>query len=530
MKKISLFCILFLFSFSVFSQEIIEMPDVSTTISGSEQELLEDSLPDFSDILPVEEELLPQLETNLPKVESEQEAKSTQDSSFEDFTYFEGKIGGGFPNLFLGDFALSRSEKNNYFNFEFFHETINGYGLNESSKGFFNNETNLNLDGTINFSKNFNLDFFGEYSIYQFGLQSLSPVFYSTNLQQGNLDLTTNFVCSDSLQLYGKIDTEYSSWFASFIPSSENSNLQADILRFAFAPRLGLSGNAGIFTCYFEGGYDLYTSTGNLDLIVHRGDLLYYMDFRFGDFLLSSDVGLVFVDKKTFVPFSVGLEYSGKVEFSLLGGLKSFSTDVFELEKNPILFDDIKVTEQNMWFANLDFMFPLGNFMENNIKVNFALPAWESKIILPDYSKVDEKTGLYLTSEFSFPILTSEYDLLFYFEKSQLNLSWNAWWLDLPENLGIPPHEFSVQYSFVPAKNNWGFSLWASMNILGNREILGDLIPDTGLSVYIRSEKSFKFTFELDDMVKLFTGTERTLYGNYSQKSGSASIFVSFYL
>ena len=241
-------------------------------------------------------------------------------------------------------------------------------------------------------------------------------------------------------------------------------------------------------------------------------------------------MGLVFVDKKTFVPFSVGLEYSGKVEFSLLGGLKSFSTDVFELEKNPILFDDIKVTEQNMWFANLDFMFPLGNFMENNIKVNFALPAWDSKIILPDYSKVDEKTGLYLTNEFSFPILTSEYDLLFYFEKSQLNLSWNAWWLDLPENLGIPPHEFSVQYSFVPTKNNWGFSLWASMNILGNREILGDLIPDTGLSFYIRSEKSFKFTFELDDMVKLFTGTERTLYGNYSQKSGSASIFVSFYL
>ena len=85
MKKNFIFCILFLFSFSVFSQEIIEMPDVSTTISGSEQELLEDSLPDFSDILPVEEELLPELETNLPSVESEQEAKSTQDSSFEVF-------------------------------------------------------------------------------------------------------------------------------------------------------------------------------------------------------------------------------------------------------------------------------------------------------------------------------------------------------------------------------------------------------------------------------------------------------------
>ncbi len=530
MKKNFLFCILFLISLSVFSQEIIEMPDVSTTISGSEQELLEESLPDFSDILPVEEELLPQLETNLPKVESEQEAKSTQDSSFEDFTYFEGKIGGGFPNLFLGDFALSRSEKNNYFNFEFFHETINGYGSKKSSNGFFNNETNLNLDGTINFSQNFNLDFFGEYAIYQFGLQSLSPVFYSTNLQQGKINLTSNFICSDGLQLYGKIDTEYSSWFASFIPSSENSDLQADILRFAFAPRLGLAGNAGIFTCYFEGGYDLYTSTGNLDSIVHRGDLLYYMDFRFGDFLLSSDVGLVFVDKKTYVPFSVGLEFSKTVEFSILGGMKSYSTDVFELEKNPVLFDDIKVTEQNMWFANLDFMFPLGNFMENNIKVDFALPAGESKIILPNYSKVDEKTGLYSATEFDFTMLSTEYSMLFYFDKSQLNMSWNAFWLDLPENLGIPSQQISVLYSFVPTKNNWGFSLWASMNLGGNREILGDILPNSGLSFYIRSEKSFKFTFELDDVVKLFTGTERTLYGSYVKKSGSASIFVSFYL
>ena len=92
MKKNFLFCILFLFSLSVFSQEIIEMPDVTTIISGSEQELLEDSLPDFSDILPVEEELLPQLESNLPKVESEQDAKFSQDFYFEDFTYFEGKI------------------------------------------------------------------------------------------------------------------------------------------------------------------------------------------------------------------------------------------------------------------------------------------------------------------------------------------------------------------------------------------------------------------------------------------------------
>jgi hypothetical protein len=68
------------------------------------------------------------------------------------------------------------------------------------------------------------------------------------------------------------------------------------------------------------------------------------------------------------------------------------------------------------------------------------------------------------------------------------------------------------------------------MNFGGNREILGDIIPDTGLSVYVRSAKSFKFSFELNDMIKLFTGTERTMYGSFTKNSPSASIFVSFYL
>ena len=62
--------------------------------------------------------------------------------------------------------------------------------------------------------------------------------------------------------------------------------------RLNVSPRLGLAGNSGIFTCFFEGGYDLNTSKGTLDSILHRGELLYHMDFRFGDFLLKSDVGL----------------------------------------------------------------------------------------------------------------------------------------------------------------------------------------------------------------------------------------------
>lgn len=530
MKKFFLFLIFIFTSTILFSQEVIEMQDVSTTITNSNQQLEENSLPDFKDILPIPEELLPELETQLPNVETEQDATSNIEENSEDFIYFEGQIGGGFPSLFMGDFSLSHSDKNNYFNFDFFHETINGFGLQESNKGFFKNDTNLKVDGTVNFNQNLSLDYLGDYTNYQFGLQNLSPNFYSTNLQQGNIKLNLDFLCSDSLQLYGNFDSGFSSWFASYVPSQENLELKSDVLRFELSPRLGLLGNAGIFSCLFEGGYDLFSSKGTVDSILHRGNLLYYMDFTFEKLKLISDIGLVFVNKEIFVPFSVGLDYIGKVEFSLLGGMRSFSTDVFYLEQNPIIYDDVQVSEQTQWFANFDFMFPVGEFCQNNISLDFSMPTGKNNLILPDYSKLNEQTGLYGFSEFNLPILTSEYSILFYFENSQIDLSWNAWWLELPENLGIAPHEFSLLYSFVPTKNNWGFSVWSSMNFGGNREILGDIIPDVGLSFYVRSAKSFKFSFELNDMIKLFTGTQRTLYGDYIKNSPSASVFVSFNL
>lgn len=530
MKKNFLLIILIFESMFLFSQEIIEIQDVSTTISGTEQQLEENSLPDFKDILPVAEELLPELENQLPNVESEQNVELYSDENYDDFTYFEGQIGGGFPSLFMGDFALSRSEKNNYFNFDFFHETINGFGLQESNKGFFRNNTNLKVDGTINFNQVFCLDFLGDYTNHQFGLQNLSPVFYSTNLQQGKIGINLDFTCSDNLQLYGNIASVFSSWYASYVPSQENIDLKSDIFRFNFSPRLGIAGNAGIFTCYFEGGYDLFSSKGTVDSMLHRGDLLYYMDFSFGNIKLTSDMGLVFVNKDIFVPFSIGFDFSKIVEISLLGGMRSFSENVFYLEQNPIIYNDIQVSEQTQWFATFDFMFPLGEFCQNNINLDFSMPTGENNLLLPDYSTLNEETGLYGFSEFNLPILTSEYSILFYFEKSQIDLSWNAWWLNLPENFGIAPHEVSLLYSFVPTKNNWGFSVWSSMNFGGNRDILGDIIPDAGLSFYVRSAKSFKFSFELNDMVKLFTGTQRTLYGSYVKNSPSASIFVSFNL
>ena len=95
-----------------------------------------------------------------------------------------------------------------------------------------------------------------------------------------------------------------------------------------------------------------------------------------------------------------------------------------------------------------------GEVCQNNINLEFGMPSGKNSLMLPDYSKVNEKTGLYGFSEFNLPMLTSEYSILFYFENSQIDLSWDAWWLELPENLGIARHQVSLLYSFLPTKNN----------------------------------------------------------------------------
>ena len=70
--KRNIFFILGIFLlFPLFSQEIIELQDVTTTVTGAQQNLEESSLPDFTEILPIPEEMLPQLETNLPEIELE---------------------------------------------------------------------------------------------------------------------------------------------------------------------------------------------------------------------------------------------------------------------------------------------------------------------------------------------------------------------------------------------------------------------------------------------------------------------------
>ena len=86
MKRNIIFILGIFLLFPLFSQEIIELQDVTTTVTGAQQNLEESSLPDFTEILPIPEEMLPQLETNLPEIELEKEQITSSEENFDDYT------------------------------------------------------------------------------------------------------------------------------------------------------------------------------------------------------------------------------------------------------------------------------------------------------------------------------------------------------------------------------------------------------------------------------------------------------------
>ena len=160
--------------------------------------------------------------------------------------------------------------------------------------------------------------------------------------------------------------------------------------------------------------------------------------------------------------------------------------------------------------------------------MEFAQTAFENGILVANYSSVDSTTGLYTVENFCGTRLNSEYQFDLIFPSSELSILWQAWWLDYPS--AICPHVIVVDYSFSTLDSRYGFSVWAKMGFGGDRTILGDVLPDLGSSFFFRASDAFKFSIVLEDMIKLFTLSDRTLYGNYIKRSGSVSLFVSFYL
>ena len=108
---------------NLFAQSI-ELPEVTTVISGETEKAGQDTLPDFSDVLKLPkgsggvEPLLPEVETGATT-----EVAAGKTKPVEKSVYAEGLLGGGYPAFFTGNISVARTTGASPFKFSFEHDS-----------------------------------------------------------------------------------------------------------------------------------------------------------------------------------------------------------------------------------------------------------------------------------------------------------------------------------------------------------------------------------------------------------------------
>ena len=99
-------------------EEQIQLPEITTTISGDTVVAGKDAVPDFSRVVPAAG-----MEKNImPKLPGERISSGSEEEPVADFffgekknVYAQGILGGGFPGDFIGDFSVYKTSSSNPF-------------------------------------------------------------------------------------------------------------------------------------------------------------------------------------------------------------------------------------------------------------------------------------------------------------------------------------------------------------------------------------------------------------------------------
>ncbi|MBP7479627.1 MAG: hypothetical protein KA785_04200, partial [Spirochaetaceae bacterium] len=102
-----------------------------------------------------------------------------------------------------------------------------------------------------------------------------------------------------------------------------------------------------------------------------------------------------------------------------------------------------------------------------------------------------------------------------------LALGWRSSWLDASV---VDQRQLIYVSTFITSKES---KLRSRAEI--EFEPMRDLVPDISLGAYYSVTPSFSLALEIEDVVKLVTGTDRIIAYPYTSRSGSALITAKFY-
>lgn len=528
-KKYFFSLILFFLSFNFYSQNSsqIELPEVTTIISTETLTVDEKSVPNFSDILEISENS-GSVTIKLPKINESENNEINFDKKTEEKTIFvEGKVLGGFPNLFLTDFSIFEQKENSPMKIHLNYKNHSGYNFHSLNDAFFDTNVNFDFEKKIE-NKNFIWNFLGSYNFLENGLQNLAENIHSTN--QNEIFVKIDFLSN----LPYKNHLGFNFYFQNYMRYSDitNSTNFEELIKksnyFSFSPDIFYFWENYNFYFKFNAKYDFdffkkIYSRGQADL-----------DFSWkNDFIkVFSKVGFIAgtnVNSNFVIPFSIGSNFlipisfsNRKIEFSFEGGLSSQKTNLSDYEKMYKFSVFRKMPSENSnWYGKIKFILPLKNAFSINLNAIYNQTYLQNGNWIPVYESSNLSNGFYGYEQKNQKIFASSLGFSYFYKIFSFSVNWKSNWLEIPilENA----QELNLNFSVIDEKDKWGTELNCDFIFTGDEKT-----PFISLNGFFKLKDSIKLVFESEDLINLFSRKTRKFAGQYCSNGGNASFGVNF--
>jgi hypothetical protein len=514
--------------------EQISLPDVSTKLDLEKQNIEDEAIPDFTQILPdsaTNSDDLPVLQDGTDAdIALESIAQKTDDVEIPP-VYLEGLIGGGYPGIFIGNFNVYQTAGDNPFSVLFSHEAINGYGQHEASEGFNNSETSLIGSKILKISDKVIFDATAEYNTSTWGLQSQSDYFYNMSRQfvGGEGTLTTQF--NDIFSLQAGTEASYVNRFAGFAGDIDTTTetIYTGPKLITFSPSLKGIIEKNKLYLDFGGAYkfvSLDSSVDENDGYLQHGQVDTSISYAFSEMVkANAGVGGSYSNNATTtmtVPFYMGIDIDDSfLTLKLKGGMSSNQTDISSLqEKYPYVHFEHVPTEESNWFGTLDVHVPVVQTFATNLTVDFSKTAFGNECLCPDYSEEDA-SGMYSSVYRDMTVLNSKLSFSMQLGSVGVDAGWNAKWIDKIDDEN--EHEVFGNISYTTKNGKGGAQLTMVQSIIDTD------IPDVGCSAFYHVAQPFQVELSVEDIIMLFTGDDRLIAGDYCGQGGSVSLLMKLF-
>ena len=528
--------------------EEIELPDVTTVISGGALTAGKDSVPDYKKILPDKNTLtveLPQMQA----VENEKipESENLFAKEGEKDVYAEGKIGGGFPFSFTGDFSIFRATGNSPFELSFNHESYENFAGEKAADGYFLRQTGIALEQK-HFTEKAGYDFSLWYKNEDRGLQSLSKSFTDYLNNDAGAKLSADWDLNKGWYIRAKanasIYNRYGIQFENGVECSNSWEESAEV--FALSPEITFGWKKRGFDLSFASEYKTQLNLKDTDTLekapeassaeaVHRGrfglNFAWANDFVSVHAEAAAVIGNSTGKQNVIVPFCGGVSLlvpnsisSRKIIISAEGGLDSKLEYAGNLEKlNPFAVLYCLPSEQTDWYGSALVSLPVKERFTLNLAGEYRKTAFENGVWQADYSSSPLASGFYCIAQTERTDFNTDLNFAFDFDFVKFNGGWKAYWLDTPSFAEKQSFNFGVNFEGKDSKWNAGAAL---------TEFLGDdadKVPVINADISVKCGKSIRLALETTDVIKLVTAkTRQFVRSQYKQNCGHVTAAVKF--